>query len=292
MAIAREANKEQEMRWNGHAGQAWVEIQELLDSLFKPFEDLLVKAVAKRAAGSVLDVGCGTGGTTLAIARQLGSTAHCTGVDISEPMIALARDRAVQAALPTRFVRADAQMYEFEAASFDMIVSRFGVMFFDDFVQAFANLRRAAKGGGELTFIAWRSAAENQFMTTTECAAAPLLPNLPARRADEPGQFAFADRHRISTILMESGWDEIDIQAIDVACNLPERELTRYVTLLGPVGLILQKMDDLSRKNVIETIRAAFDPYVHGTEVRFTAACWMVRARASTDSRHKRHVIK
>jgi hypothetical protein len=153
-------------------------------------------------------------------------------------------------------------------------------MFFDDPVRAFANLRRAARAGAALTFIAWRSATENPFMTAAERAAAPLLPNLPARRPDAPGQFAFADQGKVGRILEESGWSGIDIRPIDVPCTLPAQGLARYVTRLGPVGLILQEADERTRAEVSETVRAAFDPYVHGAEVRFTAACWMVGARA------------
>ena len=115
-------------------------------------------------------------------------------------------------------------------------------------------------------------------MTTAERAAAPLLPNLPARRPDAPGQFAFADRDRVARILEESGWAEIDIRPIDVPCTLPEKVLARYVTRLGPVGRILQEADEETRKRVIDAVRAAFDPYVEGAEVRFTAACWQIAA--------------
>lgn len=160
-----------------------------------------------------------------------------------------------------------------------MIVSRFGVMFFEDSVRAFANLRRAAKDDGELRFIAWRSAAENPFMTTAERAAAPLLPNLPTRRPDTPGQFAFANEQRVRAILVDSGWVGIDIRPIDVACTLPEKELVPYLSRLGPVGQALQKENERTRDRVIEAVRAAFDPYVKGPEVRFSAACWMVSAR-------------
>jgi hypothetical protein len=165
-----------------------------------------------------------------------------------------------------------------------MIISRFGVMFFSDPVPAFANLRRAATEGGALGFIAWRSAAENPFMTTAERAAAPLLPNLPPRQPDAPGQFFLADRLRISSILEASGWADIDIRAIDVDCALPETELAGYISRLGPVGLILAKADERTRMQVIATVRPAFDPYVDGTEARFTAACWMVGARAPSTS--------
>jgi hypothetical protein len=121
-------------------------------------------------------------------------------------------------------------------------------------------------------------------MTTAERAAAPLLPNLPARRPDAPGQFAFAEQRRVWRILEESGWAGIEIRPIDVACTLPEQELVRNVSRLGPLGRILHETDEQTRKEVLEAVRAAFDPYVHGAEVRFTAACWMVSARAPSAS--------
>ena len=274
-------DNEQAALWNGRAGRAWVDAQESLDRLFTPFENLLVDEVRAAQARRVLDVGCGTGATTLAIARVLGAEGHCTGADISEPMIAVARARAGREGAPARFVCGDAQRHPFEPASFDLFVSRFGVMFFDSPVQAFSNLLNAAKGGARLRAIAWRSAAENPFMTTAERAAAPLLPNLPARKPGAPGQFAFADRDRVASILEEGGWAGIDIRPIDVECALPESDLMGYLTRLGPVGLALQdETDERRRAQVVATVRAAFEPYVRGSEVRFTAACWMIGAEA------------
>ena len=274
-------DNEQAALWNGRAGRAWVDAQESLDRLFTPFENLLVDEVRAAQARRVLDVGCGTGATTLAIARVLGAEGHCTGADISEPMIAVARARAGREGAPASFVCGDAQRHPFEPASFDLFVSRFGVMFFDSPVQAFSNLLNAAKGGARLRAIAWRSAAENPFMTTAERAAAPLLPNLPARKPGAPGQFAFADRDRVASILEEGGWAGIDIRPIDVECALPESDLMGYLTRLGPVGLALQdETDERRRAQVVATVRAAFEPYVRGSEVRFTAACWMIGAEA------------
>jgi len=318
MDVARQTDDEQAALWRGRSGQAWVELQAVLDQMFKPFEALLVEAVSAGYGTRVLDIGCGTGSTTLAVARRLkhfpvkrmpvyvakmrpdkereprsdsigtekalGASSGCVGIDISDPMIDVARVRAEREGTPASFIRADAQTHAFEAASFDMIISRFGVMFFDDPVRAFANLRRAATDDARLRVIAWRSAAENPFMTTAERAAAPLLPNIPARRPDMPGQFAFADQGRVYRILEESGWTEIDIRPIDVACILPEKELVRYLTRLGPLSGVLHEADDETRARVIDTVRPAFDPYVHGAEVRFTAACWMVSARTPSVS--------
>ncbi|MGX1885387.1 class I SAM-dependent methyltransferase [Streptomyces sp. NPDC055287] len=278
----RKTDDEQSARWNGPVGHAWVEAQAVLDEMLKPFEDLLVEAVSAEHGSQVLDVGCGTGSTTVAVAGRLGAKGRCVGIDISEPMIDAAQARAEREGTQAYFIRADAQDHVFEPAAFNTIISRFGVMFFNDFVRAFANLRRAARGDAALRFVAWRSAAENPFMTTAERSASPFLPNLPARRPDAPGQFAFADPDRVHRILEESGWAGVDIRPIDVACTLPERELVRYFTRLGPLGLVLHEVaDERTRAQVIETVRAAFDPYVDGAEVRFTAACWMVGARAS-----------
>jgi SAM-dependent methyltransferase len=276
-------NEEQQRLWNGPAGDAWVASQALLDRMFEPFAAILVDAAARAGGRRVLDVGCGTGATTLAIAPHLGPDGECTGVDISAPMIELARERASRAGQTrARFVVADAQTHAFEAASVDTIVSRFGVMFFADPVAAFANLRRAAAPGAALRAIVFRSGAENPFMTTAERAAAPLLPELPPRRGDGPGQFALADAAFVQRIvLLGSGWSDASLEALDVVCAFPESELVPYLSRLGPVGLALRAADAPTRTRVLDAVRAAFEPFVDGPMVRFTAACWMVSARAA-----------
>lgn len=281
MSDERRTHDDQEELWNGPAGRAWIEAQDVLDWMFRPFDDRLVEEVAAIPARRVLDVGCGTGSTTLAIARKVGPSGRVVGIDLSAPMLAVARVRAEREGTTAEFIRADAQVHAFEPADVDVIVSRFGVMFFDDPVRAFANLRRAARGGAGLRCIVWRSAADNPFMTTAERAAAHLLPELPPREPGAPGQFALADRRRIQAVLDDSGWTGLDIQPLDVTCTFPERDLIRYLSWLGPVGRMLQEADEPRRRDVLDTIRPAFDPYVSGAEVRFTAACWQVAAQAS-----------
>jgi SAM-dependent methyltransferase len=278
MASQALESSDQRALWNGAGGGGWVALQGLLDRLFQPIEDLLVDAISAETSGHVLDIGCGTGSTTVAAARRTG--ARATGVDISEPMIAAARARAERAGIPASFLVADAESHRFEAAGFDAIQSRFGVMFFTDSVAAFTNLRRAAKAGAPLRMVVWRSAAENPFMTTAEHAAAPLLPELPVRQPNEPGQFGFADPDRVSGILAASGWSKIALRPLDVACKMPADALVPYVTNLGPVGRFLQQGDDQLRARVVAAVRPAFEQYVHGAEVGFTAACWLVSASA------------
>ncbi len=280
MIFKKQSDDEQTALWNGPAGRGWVEAQAMLDQMFQPIETLLVETASARSGGVVLDVGCGAGATTFAFARRVGPSGRCVGIDISGPMLAAAQASAKRNAAAVRFILADAQGYAFEPESFDLIASRFGVMFFEDPTRAFLNLRRAAKNGAELRFVAWRSAADNAFMTTAERAAAPLLPSLPPRRSGAPGQFAFADRQKVFSILEFGGWSEIEIRAIDVICAFPAAELTRYLTSMGPVGRILQQADEHVRGRIIEAVRPHFDPYVLGSEVRFVAACWLVQARA------------
>jgi ubiquinone/menaquinone biosynthesis C-methylase UbiE len=225
-AIQRQGDDQAKL-WNGSAGCAWVEAQALVDRTLQPFEDLLVEEVGASGARRVLDVGCGTGSTTRAVARLLGTDGQSVGIDISEQMIDAARMLAEQDHSPATFICADAQAHQFEPDSFDLIIARFGTMFFTDPVAAFANLRRAGGQGIQLCSITWRSPEENPFMTAAERAAAPLLPNLQMRRADTAGPFGFADARRAHAVLEEAGWREIDIRPIDVVCKLPEQELIR-----------------------------------------------------------------
>ena len=280
MTDAQRMNDEQSTLWNGSAGRAWVESQDLLDRMFQPFEELLAESAKACTDGRILDVGCGAGGTTLAMARVQGVQGRCLGVDISEPLIAAARARQGQDTATVEFLCADAQICEFDPASFDRITSRFGVMFFQDPVSAFTNLRRAARTGAALQCIAWRGPEDNPFMIAAEGAAVSLLPDLPTRVAGAPGQFAFADREHVRRILIESAWANIDIHPIDVRCAFPESQLIPYLTRLGPLGRVLAELDVRTREQLITTARAAFEPYVQADTVRFNAACWMIEARS------------
>jgi SAM-dependent methyltransferase len=285
MQAARQTNDEQTTLWNGAAGHAWVEMQALLDRVMQPFETLLTNAVAARKPSRLLDVGCGTGATTIAAAKAIEADAACVGVDVSEPMLALARARAEREDARATFVRADAQTHRFDPPAFDMIISRFGVMFFDDPVAAFANLRRAATEDAELRFLSWRGTAENPFMLVAERAAAPFLPHMPPRDPDAPGQLTFADARRVERILTDSGWADVAIEPIDVACRFPEDQLVRWFTQLGPLGRVLHEADAETRNRIIDTVRPAYDAFVHGDEVRFDAAAWLVVARSLGEAR-------
>ncbi|PSJ56033.1 class I SAM-dependent methyltransferase [Kumtagia ephedrae] len=274
-------NRDQAALWNTASGAAWVEMQAVLDRMLEPFGRLVVDAGDPGEGGRALDIGCGGGATTLAMARRVGVGGRCLGLDISRPLVAAAKARAVaQGVTNASFVEGDAQTHPFERDRYDAVISRFGVMFFDDPVAAFANIRGSARAGAKLAFVAWRSRAENEFMTTAARAAAPLLPPMPVPDPDAPGQFAFADKARVTSILEASGWSEVDLQQADVVCRVDEDDLMAYVTKLGPVGLALREADDATVERVTAALRLAFAPFVEAGSARFTAACWLATARA------------
>ena len=278
MTQSANANAEQSARWNDQAGRNWAELSDLLDRMLEPFVAPLLDSIGPVADRRILDVGCGAGALTLAAAKR---GAIGLGVDISAPLIEAALERARRlGAAGAEFVKADAQSHRFEPGSFDALISRFGVMFFDDPAAAFRNLRSAVRAGGRLACLAWRSPAENGFMTAAERAVADVLPHLPGRVDDAPGQFGFADPDRVRLILAASGWRDIAIRAVDVQCSLPEEELRVYARRMGPVADLLPSLDDGARSEVERRLDSAFLPYLSGGEARFTAACWMVTARA------------
>lgn len=270
------ANADQSERWNDRAGRSWAELGDMLDRVLEPFVPLLLDEIGPVAGRRILDIGCGAGALTLAAA---GRGAAGLGVDISGPLVEAARARAERlGAAGARFVQGDAQTHRFEAPGYDALVSRFGVMFFADPPAAFRNLRSAVRPGGKLAFVAWRSSAENDFMTAAERSVADIL-EMPGRVEGGPGQFGFADSGRVGSILAESGWLGVEIRPVDVECRLTEDELRLYARRMGPVADLLPSLDEATRSEVERRVDAAFQPYLQGGEARFTAACWMVTAR-------------
>lgn len=279
MAEAQATNQEQAALWNGPAGETWVELQSLLDTIMAPVADLLAERAVRADTHRVLDIGCGAGATTFVAARRLAAGGSCVGLDISANLVEHAQRRAAEMKVSNvTFICADAQTHAFEPNAFDVVISRFGVMFFDDPVAAFVNIRRGVSRGGTLAFAAWRAAADNPFMTAAARAAAPFLPSLPKPDPNAPGQFGFADPDRVRGILDASGWKAIDIESSDVPMSVAESDLMTYVTRMGPVGLALRDADDATRTRTIAAVRDAFIPFVKNGTARFVAACWLVSA--------------
>lgn len=274
-------NQAQSDMWNQDGGRTWADLHTTLDMVFQSLATVLVDEAVAAGGEQVLDVGCGAGGSTLAVARALAPNGRCIGIDISAPLIATANARAVSENLGNvTFIRGDAQTHAFTPGSFDTIISRLGVMFFDDPNGAFANLRRAARPAGRLAFIGWRSRDQNPFMAVAERAAASVVTDFPLRNDDGPGQFAFASASRIEGILQAAGWTSIDVRSVDLPCSFPAAQLSAYATRMGPYGRIRETLDKKVSAQADAAVLAAFTPYVHGNVVRFMSACWLATARA------------
>jgi len=275
--------REGDLAWKDRRGTAWVDLQPLLDRIFLPLERILTEAALAHSPRSVLDVGCGTGATTLAMAKRLAPLGSCTGIDISEPMLNHARRRAAtDGADNAQFLAGDAQRFSFATGSFDAIVSRFGVMFFDVPEAALANIGRAISPGGTLTCLVWRSREENDFMTAAERAVGPLLGWSDQPDPDAPGQFAWADPERINQILKASGWRSVEIVPVDIPCTMARTDLRRYEHRMGRIGIVLPALDSASHDSVSAALDAAFAKFVTDDTAQFQAACWMISARSAT----------
>ena len=271
-------NAEQIDYWNGAAADIWVAQQERLDRQLDPLGRAALEALAPRAGEHVLDVGCGSGQTTLQLAGAVGPAGRVLGVDISEPLLAAARQRTRDARVS--FVHADAQTHAFEQP-FDAIFSRFGVMFFADPVAAFANLHRAMKPRGRIGFVCWRAEAENPIMTVPMAAAAKHLPPLPPPPdPNAPGPFSLADRERLARVLDEAGFGAIDIAPLDAVIGGNDAAATLELALqIGPLGRLLREHPQF-RAAVIDDVRAAIERFiVHGV-ARLQSATWIVTAVA------------
>lgn len=280
MAEPHAAPMDQAAHWNQAGGQAWVELQGLMDTLNKPIEDVLLARGDPGVGGKVLDIGCGAGGTTLAMARRVGPQGLSLGVDVSAPLLGLARRRAEAEGLEAaNFLEGDAETLDM-GAGFDGVISRFGVMFFSDFDAAFANIRSSLRPGGSMVFACWRSPQDNPLASLPMDAVSHLLPPTPKGDPLAPGRFAFADPLRIRGILERSGWRDIVIEALDAPTPIALADLATLSLKMGPVAAALRQQDQATSARVQETVHAALAPHAENGIVPMTAACWLVTALA------------
>jgi SAM-dependent methyltransferase len=277
-------NADQIAYWNGPGGQRWAERQQAQDILLAPVLDVLIDRAKPVAGERILDVGCGSGATSVAFARKVGPSGHVFGVDVSAPMLARARQSA-PAELPIEFALADATIYPFAPAGFDLLASRFGVMFFAEPELSFANLRKALKPSGRVAFACWREPRENPWMMTALQAVYRHVPPLPQPEPDDPGPFAFASQERVHRILSRAGFTAVAMEPCDLALDLAiGRGLDAAVQSaleIGPPSRALEGHPADVRAAAAHSIREVLAPFARGEAVPLGAAIWLVTARAS-----------
>ncbi len=278
------ANTEQIDYWNGEAGQRWAGYDDMMSRLLAPVAELLLDHAPPGGVRAALDVGCGGGSQSLQLARRLDAGARVTGVDISEPLLAVARRRAEKVEEDLEFLQADAAVHRFEPHSFDLLFSRFGVMFFDDPEAAFANLRHALVPSAPLLFCCWQALQDNPWTWLAVQAALQHVPAPPAPRPGEPGPFAFADPVRVEAILGRAGFEDINIHNQPITLHWGEGETladqVRELVQIGPVGRLLTDQPAEVREQVRESIAEVMTPYYDGEALVLEGATWFVSARA------------
>jgi SAM-dependent methyltransferase len=268
--------------WNGAPGQKWVRNQAIMDASLADATAGLFSLAAIAPGERVLDIGCGSGETSLMAARGVGPAGAVTGLDISRPLLELARHRADGIA-NLNFIEADASAYGF-SPQFDLLLSRFGVMFFDDPLAAFTNIRKAAAPGGRLAFVCWRALGENEYAAMPFDIAKPLMPPLPPPNPHAPGPFALCDPDRLRRILEDAGFLNIEIGKIDGAMRMgatPEQAGIQAISL-GPTARSLALFDDAVRAKVLAAVTDAFRSYplIDG-QITCRIACWLVKAKCN-----------
>jgi len=273
-------NAEQIRYWNETIGPRWVEMGDLLDAQIAPLGLAAIERARPVAGERVLDVGCGCGQTSRQLGERVGPDGNVLGIDISAPMLERARGRA--AGHPNlRFANADAQTHAFREP-FDLVFSRFGVMFFADPAAAFANLRSALRPGGRLAFVCWQGIDRNPWMLIPLRAVVGIVELPPPPPPGAPGPFAFADPERVQGILASGGFEKIELEPLEGELSIGAGgDLDRAVQFtlqMGPVSAALREAGEDERRRAADAIREALAPLVTPTGVRAGYAAWIATA--------------
>jgi len=274
-----QTNADQIAFWNGDAGQRWVQSQARLDAMLSAITTELMKTAAVKPGERVLDVGCGCGETALLLAE---GGAHVTGVDISAPMLARAKHRASETKTPNaEFIEADASTHRFPQ-SYDVLFSRFGVMFFADPDNAFANMRKALKAGGRLAFVCWQEPRANEWVRVPIGAIRPHVPQQPQLGPEDPGPFAFADLARVRRVLSHAGFDRITARPFETPMPLGDDfdAALAHIQEFGPVSRALSGANDAEKAKAVAALRDALKPYAGRKPVAMGGAVWLIGATA------------
>lgn len=269
--------------WSGAGGETWLKGAERVEAAIEPLGDRAIAAATVRPGERIIDIGCGTGPTTLALAKAASPGGSVLGCDVAPILIDAAWRRALSSGVANvRFASGDASTYDFEPAAADLLFSRFGVMFFGDPAAAFRHLRGALKPRGRVVFLVWRPFKDNGWAFVPFAAAGPLLPQMPRPSPDEPGPFSFGDPDRPRAALTEAGFADIAINPVDFMMPLSRGGLEEAVEQsveLGPLRRLLLDVPQDVRARAVDAVRAALAKHLTPDGVSLPAACWLITAR-------------
>jgi SAM-dependent methyltransferase len=270
--------------WNSAASRAWADQYERMDRAVADLTKALLDMAAPQPGERVLDIGCGSGTTVLELAARVGPGGHVLGADISNQSVARARQRIADAgSRHAEVIVADVSCHAFAPNTFDLVFSRFGVMFFSDPQAAFANVRRAMKAGGRLALAVFRATSEGLWPNGPLEGVRDLLPPIPTPGPGEPGPFSWADPTRVHRILEGAGFREVAVTPVDPVIRLASTgeaaEAADFVMVLGLLTRVLPALSAAQRETVRAALEVFFQKYSRAQGVFMPAANWLVQAR-------------
>ncbi|MEP7023273.1 MAG: class I SAM-dependent methyltransferase [Actinomycetota bacterium] len=272
-------NAEQHADWNGDSGRRWASDPDRRDKVLAPVADALLSAARVCSGETILDIGCGCGATALAAAQAAGPAGSVLGIDLSGPMLGVARRRARERAVTNlRFEHADAQTYVLPAACFDAAISRFGTMFFADPVAAFRNIAGGLRPGARLCLATWQPLAANDWLTVP--GAALMRYGTPPEASGSPGMFAQSDPAALAAMLTTAGFDAIDLAPVTVPLTLgaDPAEAAQYLAASGPGRAALDAIAAAVRPMALDAVRTALAERAGPGGVQLNAAIWLTTA--------------
>ncbi len=273
-------NTAQAEEWDGHEGEVWTEQADRYDRASRRIWQRFLEAQLVGRGDHVLDVGCGTGRATRDVAR-LASEGTVIGIDLSTRMLEFARERSVDEGLPNAtFVRGDVEVFPFEPAAFDVAMSSFGAMFFNDSAAAFANIASALRRNGTLALLAWRNLHENAWLMSLRNALA-VGRDLPVPPPDAPTPFALADPGRVRGILGSVGFEGVALEPIDEVIDLgaDASDALEFAKTMGIVEGLLDGLDEEQRATAMSNLADLFHEHETPDGVLLGSAAWLIHAR-------------
>jgi SAM-dependent methyltransferase len=275
-------NSEQIAEWNGALGQRWVEMQREIDDIIAPFGNAALEAAAPQPGDRVIDVGCGCGDTSIEIAHLVGADGAVLGIDVSQPMLEVARSQAALAGCPQLAFREGDASQAALPPNTDLLFSRFGVMFFSQPSLAFGHLRKSLRAGGRCVFVCWRAPRDNAWAMTPLSAARAALGVTPAPADPHaPGPFAFADDERVRAILSGAGFSGIEAQRFDMPLSLgaTPRSAAENATRIGPVSRLVREVGNDRLPLILDAIERTLSPLATPEgHVSLNGSAWIVSA--------------
>jgi SAM-dependent methyltransferase len=270
--------------WNGPQGRNWVTQNFLTDRMYDPFGAKAIERASLKPGEQVIEVGCGCGKTTGKLADLVAPGGRVTALDVSVPMLEVARSRVTSNAELVDFVSADAATYGFEPNTYDVLYSQFGLMFFVNPDAAFSNFFRALKPNGRLVFVCWRRPELNPWLTIPFEAVHSFVPDMPKPSPDVPSSaFTLAPEKRVKRLLGDAGFEDVLLEEFNSPTRMGQGDLDACLGFVAdfssPVAAALRKADPAMAPAVLQSVRSAVAPNHNGDTLELPASAWIVSAR-------------